>query len=180
LQELVPGLFVAFEDDRLAFGDVSVGEPGERLKTFRGEDFTHIITVCTENAAEAAVVRVAGAGSQLRLVIPATQDALDDDDHVNVQPRISPSQLLAARDFLSSSNLNLSPSESADARILITTPRNCRAEAMSIASCYLSFATGHSVRRVLAHFDDGDCYLSVWQGVMDWRAWDFVEDIARK
>jgi len=179
LQELVPGLFVAFEDDRLAFGDAAAGE---RLKTFRGEDFTHIISVSTESVAEAAMARATRAESHLRLVIPAAPDAPDDDDDIDVRPQLSQSQLLAARGFLSSSNLRLSPdayAQSVDVRVLITVPRNHRVDAISIASCYLSFATGHSVRRVLAHFDDGECYLGIWQGVMDWQAWDFIEDVAR-
>jgi len=183
LQELVPGLFVAFEDDRLAFGDGAAAEYGERLKTHKGEDFTHIVSLSTEGAAEVAMMCAAGAKSHLRLVIPAARDAADDVEDDNVQLQLSPSQLATARDFLSLTNLRLSPtaySKSADVRILITTPRNCRVDAMAIASCYLSFASGHSVRKVLAHFDDGNCYLSVWQGIMDWRTWDIVESVARR
>jgi len=183
LQELVPGLFVAFEDDQLAFGHAAAGGSGERLKTYSGEDFTHIISLSTEKGAEAAMVRGASAEAHLRLVIPAAQDAPDDEDDFIVKPVLSRPQLLAARAFLSATNIRLSPtaySQSADVRILITTPRNHRVDAMAIASCFLSFASGNSVRRVLAHFDDKDRYLSVWQGIMDCQAWDFVESVARK
>ncbi|EPT02543.1 hypothetical protein FOMPIDRAFT_1105492, partial [Fomitopsis schrenkii] len=155
LQEVVPGLFIAFKTDSAAAQDTV---------------YTHIIDVChpppgydagaTEKAFE-------GRTHRLRLVLPAPPQT----ESGRAGLALSAAQLRAARDFLAETlPYGSSPAqprplpEKQAVRVLLSTPQRRPTDAMAVVGCYLAFASQKSVDAALRCIDDEPEFLSVWKG----------------
>jgi hypothetical protein len=135
----------------------------------------------------------------LRIFVPSTPGA-DADDEDFTHPSLTTDQLLAARDFLSfyGHALNWDPSapyktchssssscsscgEECDhpppVRLLITTPRNRRADALSVAACYLAFAFNVSVDSLLRNLNNRWACIPIWKHALDRDGVQFVESV---
>ena len=136
----------------------------------------------------------------LSLVLPPAPHSTAEDEDLSYTS-LTAEQLIAARDFLSSnshalrwdpscpnrtypssshsscSSLSDSFQPSPAVRLLITAPRNCRADALSVAICYLSFAFNVRVNTFLRNLDNGNRCLPVWKRVLDREGVQFVESV---
>jgi len=211
---IMPGLFVAFEDDCVAFG----GGKGCELTTPTGEEFTHIISLSRHRDAVANIqysVDDYTHAQRLHLSLPPKRDnsydisfeltetqllaaqeffsrsgrklspdeiqsLLSDEMHGDGVTGLDVDQLLAARDFLASSGYNISITRpDRDVRLLITTPRDRRTDAISAVACYLSYASGYTVKEILRFHDQQKGFMRVWQGVVSGYGVDFVNEVAQ-
>jgi len=177
LQEVVPGLFLEF---RPADSSVDIARAQE-------ERYTHVIDICypppgydsgaVEQAYESRLQR-------LRLVLPSTSRPTDSQ---RAGLALTDAQLRMARDFLAQTlpYSGVCASQVASqtvphaVRILLSTPARRPTDAMSIAGCYLSFASGKSVETALRFIDDEDNFLSVWKGEVSEDEIAKVERVAR-
>lgn len=127
------------------------------------------------------------------MLIDALRDLVVDENDTVPTPdghfRLTESQLIAARQFMASSgHMVRRPEPHPDnintkwVRILITTSRKCRSDAVGIAVCYFAAASGHSVRSILSQFNGRKEMLEVWRGVIgqDSPLSMFIEGAARK
>lgn len=167
LQEVVPGLFLAF---KLADAAADAAKRQE-------ERYTHVIDICypppgydsgaIEQAYEGRVHR-------LRLVLPAAHPA----DAERAGLGLTDAQLRAARDFLAQALPYvsatappplMSSAPCANVRILVSTPPRRPTDAMSIVGCYLSFVSNKGADATLRFIDDQADILSIWK-------WEVSED----
>ena len=172
LQEVVPGLFVAFKTGSVTRHDTV---------------YTHIIDVChplpgydagaTEKAYEGHIQR-------LRLVLP--EPSSPESGRAGLA--LTEAQLRASRDFLAEtlpysgpSSLPARPAPEKQAvRVLISTPQRRPTDAMSIVGCYLAFASKKSVDTALRCIDDEPEFLSIWKGEVSEDEVARAERVARK
>ncbi|OCH89421.1 hypothetical protein OBBRIDRAFT_666717 [Obba rivulosa] len=172
LQELVPGLSVAFALD---------DGPAARIALEEGH--THIVEICFSPAGPRAC---AGGTTEeiheeraqkLRLVLPASERAREG----RAALALTDLQLRTARDFLAQAlpYALASRPDAGNVRILITTPAGRPTDAMAVAGCYLSFVSRKSVDGVLRCIDEEEDYLSVWKGEVSGDEVERAEKIAR-
>ncbi|KAK0225674.1 hypothetical protein IW262DRAFT_1456778 [Armillaria fumosa] len=192
LQEISDCLYVAFEEDTASFGGVR--SKAEELMTPNGDNFTHIVRITpralpassfdhyydentstsvldlslpprvhpsylTEMQRICSEMDIFMSGGPLSEPGP-TRSELDD----NVSG-LSVKQFTAARDFIFSA-LYHSKRSRLSSNVLITVPRDCRADAISVAMVYLGYATGSGVREILRTFDDEENVNFVWRSVV--------------
>jgi hypothetical protein len=221
LQEVIPGCYVAFEDDTAAW----IGTNSkDSLATPNGRSWTHVVSICeASNPSSSSSCSSSddsyGTGSisldddgsitydvdmqTLRISLPPAPDA-DADDEDLPHTSLTVNQLLAARNFLSlygralnwdplslcrdspssSSFLSYSSSSSSSSeergsslpvRLLITAPRNRRADALSVATCYLAFAFDHRVDTFLQDLDNRQTCIPIWKRALDPQGVQFIE-----
>jgi len=173
LQELVPGLSVAF----------ALGDDAEARRALE-DGYSHVVEICYSPAGprecaggSAEEIREEKA-QRLRLVLPSSVRASDPG---RAALALSDMQLRASRDFLAQA-LPYTLAERPDAggvRILITTPIGRPTDAMSVMGCYLSFVSRKSVERVLRFIDEEEDFLSVWKGEVSGDEAERAETIAR-
>jgi hypothetical protein len=178
LHKLVPYLYLAFHEG---------SQLPQSLVTNDGTAFTHIIKI-----AHATEQRMAGTVEvkidpkrglhSLVLVIPTTPPHRRGRRRVRSKGErnttvLTDNQMLAARDFLSlalpyyleAHPRDDIPTASADvARLLITAPASdgAASDVMSVAVCYLSFASEESVETVLGYVDNEEDIPYAWRDVV--------------
>ncbi|KAJ7032287.1 hypothetical protein C8F04DRAFT_1185137 [Mycena alexandri] len=87
-------------------------------------------------------------------------------------------QLLAARDFLGTSGLS-GPENDSGVRVLVTTPRDHRTDAIAVVMGYLSGVLGTPVRRILRTQDGMAGVLPIWKRTVSAECAAFIEEVAR-
>ncbi|KAF7311469.1 hypothetical protein MKEN_01049200 [Mycena kentingensis (nom. inval.)] len=89
-------------------------------------------------------------------------------------------QLLAARDFLCGAGLDLSIGHHPSlARVLVTTPRDHRGEAVAAVLGYLSVMLRHSVMRLVRTQNSHPKILSIWKYAISEDCAAFLQEVAR-
>ncbi|KAH8103446.1 hypothetical protein BXZ70DRAFT_889187 [Cristinia sonorae] len=188
LQELIPGLYLAFFD-----GDSS----GEQPKLDDpNKPWTHIVNIVYPS--ESAEESLKGSSEQsykdgvqyLRLTLPtSTRAQLQSSARTGLG--LTDAHLRTVRDFIAQalpSHIAALPDQR-DIRVLVTAPHGRPTDAMCAASCYLSFASGRDVVEVLRFVDEEEDFLSVWKGEVSEnecertqkiaKAWSWLSQIAR-
>ncbi|KAJ7748916.1 hypothetical protein B0H16DRAFT_1847906 [Mycena metata] len=87
-------------------------------------------------------------------------------------------QLLAARDFLETTGLSGVENDSG-VRVLVTTPRDHRTDAIAVVMVYLSGVLGTPVRRILRTQDGMAGVLPIWKRTVSADCAAFIEEVAR-
>ncbi|KAJ7186140.1 hypothetical protein C8R46DRAFT_1185608 [Mycena filopes] len=137
-----------------------------------------------------AAAREAAARHGVTLSQEDYYDILFDEGEGSGVTGLAAAQLLAARDFLFASNLdsdsphssnsNLGEGEvESETRVLITTPRDHRTDAIAVAMTYLAIVLNTPVRRILRTQDKLPRVLPIWKGTMSEDCAAFVEQVAR-
>lgn len=174
LQELIPGLFVAFK---------STGDRSDTREVL-AEGYTHLIDICypadgTDNFAAGSIEQTSeGNLHKLCLTLPMSARV---SESVRAGLALTDAQLRAARDFLAQTfPYSLAVDVQAGAtRVLVATPARRPTDAMCIAGCYLAFASGKNVGTVLRYIDDEESVLSIWKGEVSEDEVDKSERVAR-
>jgi len=227
LQQIIPGCFIAFEDDTTSLDrENGQGPVKETLEPRTGECWTHVISItrpppqaactcesacnCDQKEQEQEEGRVVEdhAAHTLNLTLPPSSntttyvdlptphsvrlsaDAADEPIDDNNIILLKTNQLIAARDFLSCHGRSLpypltpsdptaAPSFPTPVRILITTPRNHRTDALAVACCFLSFAFNMQVGQVVTEINTRKDCLSVWKAGVGPKAAKFIEQAVR-
>jgi hypothetical protein len=212
LQEIIPGCYVAFEDDTAAW----IGNRSkDSLATPNGRSWTHVVSICeasnpssssscsssddSDSVDDDSSITYDTEVQTLRISLPPAPDANADDEDVPCTS-LTVDQLLATRNFLSlygdalnwdplslyrdepsCSSSCTSPCEDYDpsppVRLLITVPRNRRADALSVATCYLAFAFNVCVDTFLRDLDSRQTCIPIWKHAVDSRGVQFVERV---
>ncbi|PBK73674.1 hypothetical protein ARMSODRAFT_1015209 [Armillaria solidipes] len=195
LQEISDCLYVAFEEDAASFGGVR--SKVEELTTPNGDKFTHIVRITPrafpapasdhyydENTSTSVLdlslpprmhpsylTEMQRICSEMDIFMnggllsePGPTRA-ESDDNVS---GLSVKQFTAARDFIFSA-LYHSKRSRLSSNVLITVPRDCRADAISVAMVYLGYANGSGVREILRAFDVEENVNFVWRSVVSTR-----------
>jgi len=160
-------------------------DPEAPLATPHGRNWTHIVSICNHSSDKHTE-----SAETLQLVLPSAPDVLAEDEDTKCAI-LTEEQLVAARDFLSfhghslsssrasspstesSSSLSYSSSSSTLAeedepvRLLITAPRNRRADALSVALCFLAFTYNCSVITFSAELQARKGCIPVWKNVLN-------------
>jgi len=174
LQELIPGLFVAFKPT------------GDRSDTqeLLAERYTHLIDICypadnSDDFAAGSIEQASEGGlHRLCLTLPASA-RVNESERAGLA--LTDAQLRAARDFLAQTfPYSLTADVQVGAtRVLIASPARRPTDAMCIAGCYLAFASGKNVGTVLRYIDDEESVLSIWKGEVSEDEVDKTEKVAR-
>ncbi|KAK0213061.1 hypothetical protein DFS33DRAFT_93745 [Desarmillaria ectypa] len=195
LQEITDCLYVAFEEDTASFGGVR--SKTEELMTPNDDKFTHIVkitprasppTVSNHYYDENTSTSVLDLSLPPRMhpsYLPEMQRLCSEmdifmnggmmdepgptrsesDDNIS---GLSVTQFTAARDFIFSA-LYHSKRSHLSSNVLITVPRDCRADAISVAMVYLGYATGTGVKEILSSLDVEESVNFVWRSVVSTR-----------
>ncbi|KAK0505003.1 hypothetical protein EDD18DRAFT_1326225 [Armillaria luteobubalina] len=195
LQEISDCLYVAFEEDTASFDGLR--GKAEELMTPNRDRFTHIVRITPralpapsfdhyydENTSTSVLdlslaLRMHSSYLTEMQRICSEMDIFmkggllsepgptraESDDNVS---GLSVKQFTAARDFIFSA-LYHSKRSRLSSNVLITVPRDCRADAISVAMVYLGYATGSGVREILRTFDDEENVNFVWRSVVSKR-----------
>ncbi|KAK0195183.1 hypothetical protein F5146DRAFT_1219996 [Armillaria mellea] len=194
LQEISDCLYVAFEEDTACFGGLR--SKAEELTTPNGDRFTHIVRITP---------RVCPAPAFDHFYDENTSTSVLD---LSLLPRVHPSYLTEMQricsemDIFMNGGLLSEPGPTrADlllretsffrryiiqnavvlvATVLITVPRDCRADAISVAMVYLGYATGSGVREILRAFDVDENVNFVWRSVVSTRGLAAVKEAVAK
>ena len=171
LQEVVPGLFIAFKTESATHHDAI---------------YSHLIDVCHPlSGYDAGAIEKAYEGHthRLRLVLP--EPSQPDSGRAGLA--LTEAQLRAARDFLAetlpystSKPLARPAPEKQAVHVLISTPQRRPTDAMSIVGCYLAFASKKSVDTALRCIDDEPEFLSIWKGEVSEDEVARVERVAKR
>ncbi|EGO00563.1 hypothetical protein SERLA73DRAFT_71572 [Serpula lacrymans var. lacrymans S7.3] len=159
LQEIIPGLFVAFVDSDEELSD---------LRANSGHNFTHIIQIAQTQEPLSGPKRETSRHAEdieiLRLFLP-----LHPQNKGQVKLQLS--QLLAARDFLAIvmpySKVAVIPyacQTPSDVRFLVAVPSGLPAEAMSMVVSYLTYTSGENAETVVLYMEEEDECSTVWRG----------------
>ncbi|KAJ7640576.1 hypothetical protein B0H17DRAFT_1275837 [Mycena rosella] len=101
-------------------------------------------------------------------------DIVFDEGEGSRYTRLEALQLLAARDFLFGSGLR---EDSRTVRVLVTTPRDHRTDAIAAVMGYLSLVLGCSVAKVLRTQDHHPKVLGIWKDTISEDCAAFIEDV---
>ncbi|KZT01469.1 uncharacterized protein LAESUDRAFT_731176 [Laetiporus sulphureus 93-53] len=179
LQEVIPGLFLAFK----------LSDEAEDDEHMRKEGYTHIIDICYAlPGCDGGVIKQMHEDRvhRLRLTLPElSRPSSQSSERAGLA--LSDAQLRTARDMLAQTlpwrNAVDAPGELYAApsgpRVLISTPAHRPTDAMAVVGCYLSFASGKSVETSLRFIDDEQDFLSIWKGEVSGDEEARVEHIAR-
>ena len=102
---------------------------------------------------------------------------IHDIDLIEVRrmPLLYPQQFKEAKYFIHESGYNYRNLQSPlPVRILVTTPRDDRADAIALLAVYLAFATGMTVEDILHLMDSKESLISVWKETIE-KQW--VDDL---
>lgn len=203
LQEILPRLYVAFEND-------FIEESADDLKAPDGVPFTHIIRISVDGSANGDVAlsdnAITGA-QELHLSLPhvpfppisriptlseGTDFTVDsesrqlralllqlfirDETPYKGVTELWQSQLMAGAYFLHASRNHVS----GDPRILVTTSRGCAADALSVITCYANVTLAFNVKTCLKYFDGQEGILDVWKGAVSERGQRAIEAAANR
>ncbi|KAJ7076665.1 hypothetical protein B0H15DRAFT_578450 [Mycena belliarum] len=204
-QMLIHGLFVAFEDDFVDSGvpkseDLRAdgGKPfthfislSARYKTPIKQlvdrktgvkrlrlGLPRLYSTTPPTAADIeAKVRAARDAAAERGVVLTEDDYYDvvfDEGESSRYTSLEALQLLAARDFLFGSGLR---EDSRTVRVLVTTPRDHRTDAVAAVTGYLSLVLGCSVAKVLHTQDHHPKVLNIWKDTISEECAEYIEDV---
>ncbi len=181
LQELIPGLYIAFsdyEDSPIQHGN----QPGHSQE----KPYTHIVNITRpthdvdENFKGSAHESYDHSVRSLQLVLPSSAVArMKDGQRAGLG--LTELQLRVARDFLAAAlPQSLASSENqSSVRVLVTAPFARPTDAMCAAACYLAFTSGQSVETILRFVDEEEDFLSVWKGEVSEDEVEKTERVAR-
>ncbi|KAJ7849217.1 hypothetical protein B0H14DRAFT_3138017 [Mycena olivaceomarginata] len=204
-QMLIHGLFVAFEDDFASSGvprsEELLADGGRpfthfiTLSTQHKAPITHTSDRRTgarrlklqlprlysseppteeELADKVAYARDAAAAQGIVLSQEDYFDIVFDEGEGSGYTGLDALQLLAARDFLYASGLS---ADSEHVRILVTTPRDHRTDAIAAVMGYLSLVLGCRVAKVLKTQDNHSRVLAIWKNTISDECARFLEDV---
>lgn len=204
-QMLIHGLYVAFEDDFVDSGvqmaeDLRAdgGRPfthlislstrhtasishgvdrttgAKRLRLRLPRLFSPVPPTDAEIAAKVAAARVDAAARGLVFWEDDYYDVVFDEGERRGSTGLDALQLLAARDFLYTSDLT---EDSPETRVLVTTPRDHRTDAMAAVLGYLSLVLGHRVEKVVRVQDSHPNVLAIWKHTVSPECAAFVEEV---
>ncbi|KAJ6626717.1 hypothetical protein B0H10DRAFT_1941719 [Mycena sp. CBHHK59/15] len=204
-QMLIHGLFVAFEDDFVDSGvpgseDLRAdgGKPFTHFISLSTRHKTNIKqSVDRKTGAKRLRLRLPRLYSptppsteEIEAKIQAAKDEaerggriLSQDDYYDIvfdegegnrHTGLEALQLLAARDFLHGSGL---AADSEKVRVLVTTPRDHRTDAVAVVMGHLSLVLGHRVAKVLKTQDNHPSVLWIWKNTISPECAAFIEDV---
>ncbi|KAF7362688.1 hypothetical protein MVEN_00618100 [Mycena venus] len=204
-QMLIHGLFVAFEDDFTSSGvprseelRADGGRPfthfislstrhsapiahtsdrrtgARRLKLRLPRLYSPESPTTAELEDKVARARDAAAAQGLILSQDDYYDIVFDEGEGTRYTSLEALQLLAARDFLYASGLS---KDSEHVRVLVTTPRDHRTDAIAVVMGYLALALGYPVARVLRTQDNHPRVLAIWKDTISEECAQFLEDV---
>ncbi|KAJ6592658.1 hypothetical protein B0H19DRAFT_1245499 [Mycena capillaripes] len=204
-QMLIHGLFIAFEEDHIS-GDMTRSEP-LRADGGRDFTHLISLSTRHKSPIKQTVDRTTGAKRlklhlpRLYSPIPPTQDEIDakvaaaceaaaaqgimlsQDDYYDIvfdegegsgYTGLEALQLLAAREFLLASGLS---ADSKSVRVLVTTPRDHRTDAIAVVMGYLSLVLGCRVKTILKLQDDHKHVLDIWKKTISEDCAEFIEEV---
>jgi len=176
--EVIPGMFIAFHDDKERAVKVSEG----------GKQFTHVISISSSKSSGLAVEYSSTYvdGSHIR-ALHLTISPKPASTNFSRPPRLSLSlsQLRMARDFLSLA-LPYTPDSSPTAwstsctRLLITTPLGRPVDAVCVIATYLSFTSGEDFREVLNGINEIEELDNVWKSRVCEQDVEFAQLVAEE
>ncbi|KAJ6493269.1 hypothetical protein C8R45DRAFT_1073215 [Mycena sanguinolenta] len=204
-QMLLHGLFVAFEDDFTSCGvpcaenlRADGGRPfthfislsprhkapithtsdrrtgARRLKLQLPQLYSLDRPTVEELEEKVAHARAAAAAEGLVLTQDDYFDIVYDEGENTGYTGLDALQLLAARDFIYASGLT---ADSEDVRVLVTTPRDHRTDAIAAVMGYLSLVLGCRVERVLRAQDNHTKVLAIWKDTISQECAQFLEEL---
>lgn len=176
LQELIPGLYIAFSND---------GPEGEQPGDSSEKPYTHIVNIThpthdvDQNFKGSAHESYDHSLRRLHLVLAQSSSRMNKAQRTGLA--LSELQLRSVRDFLA---LALPPSlasstDQSTVKVLITTPHGRPTDAMSAAACYLAFTSGQNVDTILRFVDEEEDFLSVWKGEVSEDEVEKIEKVVR-
>ena len=177
LQEIIPGLCIAFSDD---------GPSAVQPEPTEGRSWTHIVNITYPAETETldhngTCEQTSRDGVQrLHIVLPTVSRAQLKS---SARPGLglTDAHLRTVRDFIAQAlprTLAELPGQK-DICILVTAPHGRPTDAMCAVACYLSFASGRSVDDVLRLVDEEEDFLSIWKGEVSGDECDRTQKIAR-
>ena len=172
IQELIPGLSVAFSD-----GHLSAPQPGDSAE----KPYTHVVNITYPLSPRehkgGCSKSLVGRTQRLHITLPST---------TRVQGRpglgLTDGNLRAIRDFVGEAfphSMASSANDDSPIRVLITTPHGRPTDAMCAVGCYLAFVSGQSVESVLSYIDEAEDFLSIWKAEVSGDEMERAEKIAR-
>ncbi|KAJ7791689.1 hypothetical protein B0H13DRAFT_2394206 [Mycena leptocephala] len=205
-QMLIHGLFVAFEDDFVESGTprpeglradggrefthfislsarhkapikhtVDRKSGVKRLKLRLPRLYSPIAPTPEELAEKLAAAREAAEAEEIVLSQDDYYDILFDEGEGSRFTGLEALQLLAARDFLYGTGL---AADSESVRVLVTTPRDHRTDAIAAVMGYLSLVLRCRVAKVLRTQDNHPRILGIWKDTVSAECAEFIEEIA--
>ncbi|KAK7057941.1 hypothetical protein R3P38DRAFT_3547051 [Favolaschia claudopus] len=205
-QMLIHGLFVAFEDDYTSYGEsrpedlrADGGRPfthfislstlhnsaisqtsdrrtgTRRLKLRLPRLYSPEPPTPEELEDKVAAAREAAAAEGIILTQDDYYDIVFDEGEGSRFTGLEALQLLAARDFLYASGLNVDPDR---VRVLVTTPRDHRTDAIAAVMGYLSLELGVRVAKVLKTQDTHPRVLAIWKDTISEECARFLEEVS--
>ncbi|KAJ7614724.1 hypothetical protein DFH06DRAFT_1368088 [Mycena polygramma] len=148
----------------------------ERLKLRLPRLYSPTPPTAAELDAKVALARAAARREGRELSQEDYFDAVFDEGEGSGYTGLEALQLLAARDFLYASGLSAA---SDTVRVLVTTPRDHRTDAIAVVMGYLSLVLGARVERVLRTQDAHPRVLGIWKGTVSEECAAFIEDVCR-
>ncbi|KAJ7288791.1 hypothetical protein C8J57DRAFT_1643010 [Mycena rebaudengoi] len=204
-QMLIHGLYVAFEDDfvdsGVPRGELLRADGGKPFTHFITLSTHHETAIKQSVDRKTGVKRLRLMLPRLYSVEPPTPDEIDEklrlakemaheqgivlsqDDFYDIlfdegegsrYTHLDALQLLAARDFLYTSGL---AEDSETVRVLVTTPRDHRTDAIAAVMGYLSLVLNHRVAKVLKTQDNHPNVLAIWKDTISPECAAFIEDV---
>ncbi|KAF7350651.1 hypothetical protein MSAN_01625500 [Mycena sanguinolenta] len=205
-QMLLHGLFVAFEDDFASSGvpcsenlRADGGRPfthfislsprhkapiahtsdrrtgAQRLKLQLPQLYSLNPPTVEELEEKVAYAQAAAAAQGLVLTQDDYYDVVYDEGENSGHTGLEALQLLAARDFIYGSGLT---ADSEHVRVLVTTPRDHRTDAIAAVMGYLSLVLGCRVERVLRTQDNHPKVLAIWKDTISEECARFLEEVS--
>jgi hypothetical protein len=202
---LIHGLFVAFEDDFVESGTprpeglradggrefthfislsarhkapikhtVDRKSGVKRLKLRLPRLYSPIAPTPEELAEKLAAAREAAEAEEIVLSQDDYYDILFDEGEGSRFTGLEALQLLAARDFLYGTGL---AADSESVRVLVTTPRDHRTDAIAAVMGYLSLVLRCRVAKVLRTQDNHPRILGIWKDTVSAECADFIEEV---
>ncbi|KAJ7173894.1 hypothetical protein C8R43DRAFT_976425 [Mycena crocata] len=204
-QMLIHGLFVAFEDDFVDSGvprsEDLRADGGKEFTHFISLSTRHKTQIKQSVDRNSGAKRLRLKLPRLYSPAPPTQEELEEkvraasaeaakhgtvltqDDYYDIvfdegegsrYTGLEALQLLAARDFLYGSGLS---ADSNTVRVLVTTPRDHRTDAIAAVMGYLSLVLGYRVAKVLKTQDNHPKVLGVWKDTISEECAAYIEDV---
>ncbi|KAI0074872.1 hypothetical protein K474DRAFT_1500343 [Panus rudis PR-1116 ss-1] len=185
LQELIPGLYLAFSN-----GDEALEQqPGYTAE----KPYTHIVNIALNSEAnneKGAVSRMLEGRTQKLLVILPSSARTQGSERPGLG--LTDAQLRVIRDFLGEAlpYTLASQTDQSTIRVLLTSPYGRPTDAMCAVGCYLAHTSGREVENILRFVDEEEDFLSVWKGEVSEdemgraekiaRAWSWLSQIPRR
>ncbi|KAK7691945.1 hypothetical protein QCA50_005350 [Cerrena zonata] len=182
IQELIPGLFVAFSE-----GDPNAPQPGDSIE----KPYSHVVNIAYPPTSEeehkgSCNKFIVGYTQRLHITLPSSSRIAEGRPGLG----LTDGHLRSIRDFIGEAlpHSVASSTEESNIRVLITTPFGRPTDAMCAAGCYLAFVSGQRVESVLSYIDEEEEFLSIWKAEVSGdemeraqkiaKAWSYLTQIA--